>query len=241
MAKSVKELNLVVSDLQQKFESELTQFKKALSGAVSPDPLFANGSYEDLVARFSTFERDIMKEVKDLKSAVEIIQERVDKIERQLDRQEQQTYRNNLILHGIKERDNESRGDVFAIIKTLFKDKFDVSDSWLSDHCVLDSYRIGKKRADRSRPIVVSFATRCLRDEIFVNKSKLKGSGVMCTEMLARSRLKIFKKCAAVFKRQCWTSNGVVVVLQDGVKNFITTDQQCDDIIGRRMVAGSSC
>lgn len=82
--------------------------------------------------------------------------------------------------------------------------------------------------------MVVLFTVRWLRDQVFTNKSKLKGSKLMCTEMLTKYRLEVFKKCAAVYGRQCWTSNGTVVVSRDGQKKFISSVNQLPELTAIR-------
>lgn len=78
---------------------------------------------------------------------------------------------------------------------------------------------------------MVEFTNRWKKDEVFVNKSKLRGTKVMCTEFLTRTRYEIFQKCIAVYKKQCWTRNGVIVVLlKDGTKRFVSTKRQFEEL-----------
>lgn len=229
MAKSVKELNVIVGDLHKKFESELSEFKKSLKEATSPDPLARGDMLDSLIKRVGDFELSVMQQLQTIQIAIERLEEREGKMEERLDRQEQRTYRNELLIHGLEERDGETRDKLIAAMKKLFKDKLDIE---VEKQHISDCYRLGRKRSDNiSRPVVVRFTVAWMRDEVFINKSKFKGSKVMCTEMLTKYRLEIFKKCAAKFGRQCWTSNGTVIVSRDGQKRFISTKKQLNELI----------
>lgn len=233
MAKSVKELSLVVNGLQQKIETELSGFRKTLKEATSPEPsLTAKDALTgDLAERLSKFEVEVMQQLNSLKETIERLSDRESRMEERVDKQEQMYNRNKLLLHGMVERDGETAADVFLMVEKTLKDKFGITEDYFARPYILDCYRIGKRQAGANRPIVVTFAAKCFRDDIFVNKSKLKGSKVMCTEYLTKSRLRIFKKCAAIYKKMCWTSNGVIVVLKDGEKKFISSEKQFNDLI----------
>lgn len=230
MAKSIKELNVVISELHKKFEDELTEFRQHLRDATSPDPTAKGAMLESLIKKVSDFETQIMQQLKDVQMAVEKLEEREGEIVRRLDREEQRSYRSQLLIHGLEEKDNENRDELIKTIRKLFKDKLGVD---VEKKCISDCYRIGKKRADnpKCRPVVVLFTVRWLRDEVFANKSRLKGSSVVCTELLTRHRLNMFKRCAAVFRRQCWTINGTIVVNRNGQKKFCTTEKQVNELI----------
>lgn len=228
MAKTVKELNVVINDLQQKFQTELSQFKKSLKDASSPEPLFNGMPYEDLIKRFAAFETKMMQQVSELKDAVVKLSERDEQIENRIDRQEQNTYGRKLLIHGIEEKDRESSEELFQIIEKLLREKLNVN---IDKKYVSDWYRKGRRQADKNRPVVISFAIKWLRDEVFMNKSKFKGSGVVCTELLTYTRYDIFKKCAALYGKQCWTVNGVIVVLKNGERKYVSTIKQYKELV----------
>lgn len=231
MAKTIKELNVVINDLHKKFEDELQDFRKSLKEATSPDPFAKNTMLDSLMKKVSDFENQIMQQLGQIQVAIERLEERDDKIEKYVDREEQKAYRNYLLVHGVEEADNETREKLFTAIKKILIDKLNIE---VKSEYLSDCYRIGRKPADnnKGRPVVVLFTIRWLRDEVFANKSKFKGSKFMCTEMLTKRRLDMFKKCALVYKKQCWTMNGNLVVLRNGRKNIVTTEKQLNDLIG---------
>lgn len=219
MAKTVKELSVVINDLQTKFDTELKGFKESLKAATSPEPLAVNHNLEDIANKFVTFEASIMKQVADLKRSIRNIEQRVDKIELSIDRSEQGVNNRKLIVHGIKEIDSEN---LFHEVISMFQTKLEIT---VNKQDISDCRRLGKKRHDKVRPIVVDFSVKWIRDEIFVNKAKLKGSGIMCTELLTKRRLELFKKCRGKYGQRCWTVNGaIIVVLADGGRKVISTE-----------------
>lgn len=123
MAKSIKELNVVINDLHKKFEEELSDFKKSLKEATSPDPMIKGVMVDNLVKRVGDFEVKVMQQLKEIQIAIERLEERDAAIEKRLDKQEQKTYRNKVLIHGLEEKDRETRDELFVIIKTLSKAK----------------------------------------------------------------------------------------------------------------------
>lgn len=225
MAKTVKELSLVVNELQTRFQSELSGFKESLKMVASPELSATSGfSIQDLSKKFMEFENDIMKQVSDLKNVIDVIQQKMDVTDIAIDRNEQQLNNLKLVIHGVLEKDGEN---LIEEIISLVQNRLNIPvDKNNISHCG----RIGKKRVDKSRPIVITFSVKWLRDKIYVNKAKLKGSKLVCTEFLTKKRLTIFKKCREVYGRQCWTSGGLIVVLVNGRKNFISTAAEMDSL-----------
>lgn len=218
MAKTVKELNLVINDLQTKFETELTGFRESLKAATSPEPLAVNHNVEDITKKFLAFETNIMKQLADIKKSVRELQQRVVEVELSVDRNEQSGNNLKLIIHGIKETDKE---DLFDEITSMFQNKLAIT---VQKELISDCSRMGKKRPDKTRPIVVTFSVKWMRNQILVNKAKFKGTGIMCTEFLTKGRLQLFKKCRDKYGKQCWTVNGAIIVLADGIRRVISKE-----------------
>lgn len=217
MAKNVKELNLVINDLQTKFEKQLSEFRESLKAATSPEPLAVNLSLGDITKKFQEFESKTKESIADLKKSFESICQRIETVESAVDRNEQYENNRKLLIHGIKESENERLVDEIA---ELFENKLEVT---VDKRFISDCRRVGKKREGKTRPVVVCFSVKRMRDEIFINKAKLKGTEVVCTEFLTVKRLELFKKCRAKYGKQCWTSNGVVIVLSDGVRRVVSS------------------
>lgn len=218
MAKTVKELNLVINDLQKKFDSELTGFRETLKSATSPEPLAMNSNLEEIVKRFTAFEINIRQEVSQLKKDIEVVQTFTKNVELSMDRSEQYVNNNKLIIHGLKEKDREN---LMMEVMSMFQDKLKVT---VDKNNISDCIRMGsKRRRDKARPITVTFSVNWVKRDVFINKSKLKGSGIMITEFLTKRRLELFKECRGIFERNCWTANGVIIVLLNGTRNRIAT------------------
>lgn len=218
MAKTVKELNLVINDLQKKFDTELTGFRETLKSAISPEPLAMNSNLEEIVKRFTAFEINIRQEFSQLKKDIEVVQTLTKNVELSMDRSEQCVNNNKLIIHGLKEKDSEN---LMMEVMLMFQDKLKVT---VDKNNISDCIRMGsKRRGDKARPITVTFSVNWVKRDVFINKSKLKGSGIMITEFLTKRRLDLFKECRVMFERNCWTANGVIIVLLNGARNRITT------------------
>ena len=91
-----------------------------------------------------------------------------------IDRQEQYSRRNCILLHGVKETENEDTNTVVTeTLNELLQEK-------LTDIDIDRSHRIGRlKKGKQSRPIIIKLARYNIRNIVFKNKKKLKDTGVL--------------------------------------------------------------
>ena len=88
-------------------------------------------------------------------------------------------------------------------------------------------YRITKGKTSKHRKIVVNFATKGLRDQIFWSKKQLRGSnlGLFINEQLTKYSAHIFFECRQLVKQKkissAWTNNGMVYIKKSKLLNEV--------------------
>lgn len=117
----------------------------------------------------------------------------------------------NIRVYGIIEQETE----------VLLEKMCDVLKSKLKTNITTDDvdqiYRVGKRSAESTRPIIVKFVNIKTKNLILKNRKMLKGTKIVITEDLTREKHAILKE--AVLKlgnRNVWTMDGTVYV---NVKN----------------------
>ena len=99
-----------------------------------------------------------------------------------------ESMRDNLLFHGLKEKDEE---DCIQLIKRICSNDLGIED----DLNIKVAYRLGKKvdlynpsnDTERTRPELVKFSDRKKRDNIRKNSNKLKGSNISITDQYPKS------------------------------------------------------
>lgn len=136
---------------------------------------------------------------------------RVNHLETLLDQQESYTRRDNLVIHGLVEKEGE-------ITPQLVTDFFsDALKTKVESKEVL-AHRLGKPGSSKTRPIIVRFRDRKVRDTILRSRRKLKGSGVFISEDATQRQRELLKAVRESGKCPlAWTYNGrVMAKLPDG-------------------------
>ena len=125
-----------------------------------------------------------------------------------MDRQEQYSRRNCILIHGLKEEQNESTNDR---VLELFREELN-ENILLVD---LDrTHRIGKKRHSNSKPhpVIVKFARYNIREKVFKSKKKLKEKNISITENLTGYRMSVLNEAREKFGfKNVWTHNGRIL------------------------------
>lgn len=112
-----------------------------------------------------------------------------------------------LLVHGMREENQEQLDDkIVNILKGNLKlpnvehDKIDIC------------HRLGPK-SEKPRPVLVRFTSVKLRSEIWRTKSHLKGSGLTISEFLTKPRQETFMAARKYFGvGQCWSADGNVII-----------------------------
>ena len=123
-----------------------------------------------------------------------------------------------MLLHGVPETERENTTDKFvSTISTRLALKFD-------GLAIRRSHRLGKPRTDgKPRAIIVRFWSSALRNDIYRNKKKLKGSGILITENLTVRRLDIMKEARTKYgDGNVWSQEGRIYA-KDGESKICLT------------------
>ena len=233
-AKTVKDLALVVKNLEANFLTELQSLKSATNLTKSPTATTPNDSNE-LSFRIANLEKYVKKELAKIHLQLEELCNKCEESDKRYDNQVQQSNNYSLLFHGIVENSsnsssNSSQLHIYDQVLDVLNKSMGLS---IQKSDIRSCYRIGKKVNvnNKARPIAVYFTTKWLRDSVFFNKKKLKGKRVTITELLTKPKHELFKKCAAVFKNNCWTSNGRIFVISDNKKTLISSNNDLDAIV----------
>lgn len=136
---------------------------------------------------------------------VEQLDKKIMDLSKQIDDQEQFSRRNNLRIYGLVEDRNEN---VPEKLTHFFKNKLDINVNTKDmDFC----YRL-KRKEGANTCVIVRFCNNWMKQEIFKNKRKLKGSKIVIKEDLTIRRAAVYKQACVKFgPRNVWSSEGKVV------------------------------
>lgn len=231
---SLKMLDTKVSDLQALFQAEIDKFRGELSVAKTPENVgeFDFNNLASLGDRFSAFEAFIKSEIVNLQNLIKNMSERQNDFESLLDDKVQDSYRRSLLITGFKESESEN---LYDVVLKLFVEKFSIT---VNKEDIDICYRLGsrkKRNGDKqgsvdARPVVVKFLHGWKRDEIYREKRRLKGSGVVFHEMLSPKRNDLRKSVSRRFEK-CWTFRGRVGFVFNSTVYYVSTHDQLSRIL----------
>nr|CAI5866476.1 unnamed protein product [Callosobruchus analis] len=158
--------------------------------------------------------------IQDLKAEVNALKSENDYLLKKQDELDQAKRSNNLRFFQVAEKENENNliSDVTRLIESHLGIK-------LQDSEIVTCYRIGKKSANKSRGILVTFSNSRIKQLIYNAKKKLKGSGIVIKEDLTGTRFRLME--AAIEKtsvKSVWSYFGNIYVLKNGKRFVIRSD-----------------
>ena len=133
---------------------------------------------------------ELTKEVRELTQTVTFEKERAIKLENH-------TRRNNLIFYSIPEEEKESNAEdlVFAFLDEKLKMQEEANDfSVERAHC------LGKRKENKSRPIIVKFSFHRDKERILSNDYKLAGTGFGISQDFPQEIVVIRKELVKIMK-----------------------------------------
>ena len=95
--------------------------------------------------------------------------------------------RNNIVVDGIPERNDENNEKLQASVVNLFKEKLSI------DPDIEVVYRIGRKMGDRPRSVMIKLRQYKHRQECLNSASKLRGTNVFLNEDVSKATMQIRK------------------------------------------------
>lgn len=146
-----------------------------------------------------------------------ILKSEIETLNRKLNYLENANRKNNIIIHGIKETEN-NHADLLETVTNIFNTTLSVQ---IENIDINKIHRLGKQNAGKIRPIIVSFTTFNKKIEIMKNKRKLP-ENTYITEDFTKETLEKRKKLRNQVKlekekgNEAFIRNNEVVVKQKG-------------------------
>lgn len=224
--KQVKDLQSRVDELVVKFDVGMKEIKKiCLEDCASTEQV--SSFKRDLCSKFEDLESSVVSSLQLVKNQITNIQKEMEAQATKISRLERERNRNTLLVHGLEETNTDIYQQVLNICTSNLG--IDIKKTDLNE-----CYRLGQKSSKRSkpRPIIVCFVNSWMRDEVFGAKRKLKGSKYLITEFLSVPTMVLFKEIRAVVGESVWTNRGQIILLREGRKIKIETEEQWQEIKG---------
>ena len=167
-------------------------------------------SVEFISARFEEYEADRKKNdemINSLEQKVLGMTEKVNKLSSLVERQEQYSMRNCILIHGVKENQNE---DTDEVVVNKLKSEMNLE---ISPGDIDRTHRIGVPSNGKNRPITVKFVRYMKRRRVFTNKKRrLKGKNISITKSLTKIRMSALKEARNKFGySSVWTADGKIM------------------------------
>lgn len=196
---AIVKMDSKIDDVAEQLQKQLKQLKEVVNAGDAP---------VDVAAALTDFETRMLRAMGDLRSEVADLKTILLKQDEDAKRRSNQDY---VVIHGLGEKVNE---DLYAAVCDLFSGRMGIEVT-KSDLNIV--YRLGNKTAVRDkekiRPVVVGFVHRWRRNTIFNNKTKLKNTKVVLSEMLTSLTLQLYREVKQKFGvKGCWTWKGSVYV-----------------------------
>ena len=171
-------------------------------------------SVEFISAIFDKYEADRKKKdemINSLEEKVLGLAEKVDKLSSLVDRQEQYSRRDCILIHGVKENQNE---DTDEVVVNQLKTGMDLE---ISPGEIDRTHRIGAPSKGKNRPTIVKFIRYMERRRVFTNKKRLKGKNISITESLSKIRMSGLKEARNKFRySSVSTADGKIMYKDEG-------------------------
>lgn len=205
---AIKNMDSKIDKVADRLQSELRKLKETVAtgeGVTDSETVFA-----DFERRMMQSLNKLRSELADLKSA----------FARHMEDVNRKSYADYVIVHGMAEKADE---DLYTELCNVFNSKIGVV---LSKEDFAICYRLGKKAVNvgdkRGRPVAVKFLHRWKRNGVYNNKKKLKGSGLVISEMLTKSVRDLFKVVKQYIDvKKCWTWKGDIYISTDSGRKRI--------------------
>ncbi|CAG9815500.1 unnamed protein product [Phaedon cochleariae] len=221
---TVKELSARMDKLSELFHNGMKELEDNFNSEANASTSRSDNSNNDILfGKLKVFEKSINDSLNLFKNDLEVLKIEMNSISDKMNNIEMQRNNQFLIIHGFKEDNDHILDGLLNLFNTKLGidiNKFDISHV----------FRMGKNTA-KTRPVAVKFVRRWMRDLVFSNKKKFKGSSIVVTEMLTTDNMKIFQKARSHFKNAAWTFNGLTYVEYGGAKKVLKCENDVDILI----------
>lgn len=221
---TVKELASKMDEISKSLYKDLNNIKEEIHNSVSNGDL--NKDKTNILNKLEIFEKKTNDELTFLRNEIKSLSLTTQKILEDADNSLQLMHNRKILIHGIDDNGSNVYSDVLNALKS--------SKLNITKHDICNCYRLGKKLSNKKRPVVLEFLNQWRRDEIFYEKSELKGSSLLITEMLTRSNYRRFQECFKRFKKDCWTYYGKTIVKINDERVIISNDEQMKKVLNSK-------
>ena len=183
----VKEIE-EIKEKQHQLEKENASLRESLE--------FSQKSNKDLTERAKAQEKamsELIKDVRQLTQTVTFERERAIRLE-------SHSRRNNLIFYNIPEEVKESTDKTENLVYTFLEEKLNMDEEEASDISIERAHRLGKRKEDKQRPIIVKFSFHKDKERILSNAFKLAGTGFGISQDFPQEIVNIRKGLIKVMK-----------------------------------------
>lgn len=215
-----------VSDIENRMEQMAVQFQKEMEGfktklARAQDPekdaacaseADSGPSIDELSNSFSDFEKRVNKELNALQVQVHMLNKSLNQVKLIVDNNLQWSYRNRILMYGIPEDNSQTITSLMKLAVGLINEKISDKGVELQIADIADCYRYGRSKPNMHRPVLIEFMRPFVRNRVFTNKSAFKGSDIVLSEYLTKTRHAIFREARRRYRKDSWTMNGNIFV-----------------------------
>lgn len=177
-----------------------------------------------------TITQTMEKHIDLLNTKIQILQDEMsdikgenDELKKKIEDLEQASKSNRVRFHGIPENNQENlKANIESIIKTTLEVK-----NFVIEEC----YRTGKKLQNKPRAIIVQFGNLNQRNEVFLNKKKLKHTKIGITEDLIKSRFELLGLAREKLgKENVWSMGGRIFTKRGGRKINLKSEDEITNL-----------
>ena len=184
---SINRLHQDIKEIKKENELRSCDLQRSLE--------FSQQEIDELKKELNSFKKENGK----LKAEVDFYNDKIRKMtskheemENKIDQIDDRQRRNNLILTGVDEGQNENHEQCQSKVTNILKDKFDIPNPDLNA-----AYRIGKTYNNKPRDILIKFHSSNQRDTVFRKKKILKGQQLFLNEDYCKNTSDIRKSLLA--------------------------------------------
>lgn len=176
------------------------------------------GDFHQEIQSLQTCVESLTKQLKEKDTTISHLQDQINQLEQKCDTQEQYSRRNSLRLTGLKEHEHEDIGEV---VIDIINNKMKVSPEIKVDD-IDRIHRVGPKKTNHQRQVIVKFATYRARQRVFEAKRNLReanagrSTNMFWNEDLTKKRTTLLwqarqqKKAGKI--KDCWSYDGNILV-----------------------------
>lgn len=210
-----------IKNLGDRFQSEMDIFRKELErarGSTGTTGIAGENAIDTLLERFLHFEATVTAELKRIGDRVETMSSSLASLQMAVDATEQKALKSGLLVYGIEESSGStSAADLIAKTLTCLNKHLSARNVNICEADISNAYFFGRKgNTDKPRPVLLEFTRIWCRDLLYFNKSAFKGSKIVISEVLTRSRHVMYLEAKRKFGKNCWTVNGSIFVHING-------------------------